>query len=183
VCAFGIARAEHSTDDHLAGDRDRVQKHREQEEELRRDLMRAKLRVSDARAHRRRNEKRRPERSRAYEDLPADSQHRLHLAQTRTLRVRVGPQELDDKRNAHAALSDCRSRGRSGDTPVEAVDEEQLERDIRRVRGNDDLERPPQARDASQIPLPGERDECRRKSDRRDPEVGQRVCARPPVTA
>ena len=66
---------------------------------------------------------------------------------------------------------------------MEAVDEEQLEHDVDDVRGDDDLERPAQVRDAAQVALARERDERRRQPERRDPEVDERVLARPPVPA
>ena len=87
-----IAGAEHPADDHLAGDRDGVEHERDEHEQLERDLMRAERCVTDPREHGRRDEERRVERSRPHEDLAADSQHRLHLAQARPTRLCVRPQ-------------------------------------------------------------------------------------------
>ena len=178
ACALvGVTRAEHATYDHLARDRNRVQDEREKEEKLRRDLMRRELRIAHPRADRRRDEKGRKQRGRPHEDLPADAHHRAHRLQARALRVGVGPQQFHHERQTHPGLGNSRSRCGSGDSPVEAVHEQHLENDVRDVRDDDDLERPPQVRDTAQVPLPRERDESRRQPDRRDSEVGDRIVA------
>ena len=64
-------RAEHPPHDHLAGDRHRVEHEREEEPELRRDLVRGERRVAEARRHRAGDDERRVERRRADEDVPA----------------------------------------------------------------------------------------------------------------
>src|SRR3954451_3277679 len=66
---------------------------------------------------------------------------------------------------------------------MEDVDEDELEDEIEQVRGDDDLERPAQIRDAAQIALAREGDERRRQAHRRDPEVGEREVAGPAVAA
>ena len=181
VRAVRVARAEHPADDHLAGDRHGVEDEREEEEELDRDLVRADHRVAHPRRHRRRGEERGDQRRRPYEDLAADPHHRPHLAQARTPRVGVRTQQLDDERDAHADLRDRRAGGRAGDAPVEAVDEQQLEHDVREVRDDDDLERAPQVRDAAEVALARDGDHRRQQAHGRDPEVGEREVARPAV--
>ncbi len=75
------------------------------------------------------------------------------------------------------SLRDRCSRRRAGDPPVEDVDEEDLEDEVRDVRDDDDLERPAQVRDAAEVALSCERDERRGQADRGDPEVRERVVA------
>ena len=55
---------------------------------------------------------------------------------------------------------------------MEAVDEEQLEDDVRRVAGEQDEERRAQVRDAAQEALARDRDDRERQADGRDAEVG-----------
>ena len=61
---------------------------------------------------------------------------------------------------------------------MEAVDEEQLEHDVRDVRDDDDLERAAQVGDAAQIALARKRDQRGRQSHRRGSEVDERLVAR-----
>ena len=183
VGAVGVAGAERPADDHLAGDRERVEDQREQDEELVRDLMRAELRVAHAREHRGGNEKRSVERRGPHEDLPADAEERLHRPQARPPRGRVRPQQLDDEGGAHRGLRDRRACRRARDPPVEDVDEDDLEDEVEQVREDDDLERPSQVRDAAQVALTGKRDERRRQPDRGDSEVREREVPRPAVAA
>ena len=164
-------------DDHLAGDRDRVEDEREEDEELVRDLVRAELRVAHPREHRRGDQERGVERRRAHEDLPADPEERPHRLQARAPRRRVRPQQLDDEGGAHRGLRDRRAGRRARDAPVEDVDEERSRGRDWQVRDDDDLERPAEVRDAAQVALAGEGDERRRQPDRRDPEVGEREVA------
>ena len=181
--ASGIARAECPSDDHLSRDRDRVEDQREEDEELVRDLVRAELRVADARQHRRGDEERRVQRNRPHEDLPADADHRPHLLEARPLRRRVRTQQLDDERDAHPELRDRGARSRSGDPPVEHVDEHDLEDEIHGVRDHDDHQRPAEIRDAAEVALARERDDRRREPDRGDAEVDERVVPRLAVAA
>ena len=112
-----LAGAERPPDDHLAGDRDRVEEQREEDEQLVRDLVRAELGIAHAREHRRRDEERRVERRRPHEDLPADAHHRPHLRQARPPRRRVRAQQLDDERDPHRRLRDRRARRPSRRSP------------------------------------------------------------------
>ena len=66
---------------------------------------------------------------------------------------------------------------------MEDVDEDDLENEIEQVRDDDDLQRPPQVRDAAQVALTRERDERRRQPDRTDSEVDEREVARLAVAA
>jgi len=84
---------------------------------------------------------------------------RTHLFPARPARRRVWAEELDDERDPHSGLRDRGSGRAAGDPPVEAVDEEQLEDEVRDVRDDDDLERPAEVRDAAQVALAGQRDE------------------------
>ena len=140
--------------------------------------MGAELRVPHPRQHRGGGEEGRVERGRADEDLPADAEHRAHLGEARALRVGVRAEQLGDEGGAHARLRDRSARGRAGDPPAEAVDEQQLEAEVDEVRDDDDLERAPQVRDAAQVALSGEGDERAGKPERGDPEVDVRVVAR-----
>ena len=79
------------------------------------------------------------------------------------------PQHDDHERRTHAELRDRRPPGRAGDTPIEAVDEEQLEEDVRDVPGDQDDQRRPQVGDAAKVPLRSEREEGRREPDGGDP--------------
>ena len=137
--AVGVACAEHPADDHLAGDRDRVEEQREEDEELERDLVCADLRVAHTRKHRRRDEERRIQSRRAHEDLPADPHHRPHLAHARPPRAGSGEEEVARERDAHPSLRDRRAGGRAGDAPVEAVHEHDLEDDVHDVGRDDNL--------------------------------------------
>ena len=178
VGAVGVAGSQHPRDDHLAGDRYRVEHEREEEEELIRDLVRTDLGIAHPRENGRRDEEARVERGRADEDLAPDPHHRLHFAPARAARGRVRAEQFDDERDSHSRLRDRGSRGRAGNPPVEDVDEEELEDEIREVRDDDDLEWPPQVRDAAEVALARERDERGWKADRGDPEIRQRVVAR-----
>ncbi len=93
------------------------------------------------------------------------------------------PQQLDDEGDAHRGLRDRRPRSRARDAPVEDVDEDDLEDEIQQVREDDDLERPAEVRDAAEVALARESDERGGQSDRRDPEVRERVVARLAVAA
>jgi len=66
---------------------------------------------------------------------------------------------------------------------VEDVDEDDFQHEIEHVRGDHDLQWAAQVRDAAQVALAGESDECRRQSEGRDPEVGEREVAGPAVPA
>ena len=66
---------------------------------------------------------------------------------------------------------------------MEAVHEQDLEDSVDDVRHDDDLEGPAQVRDAAQVALSSQRDQRGQQPDRRDPEIGQRIVARPPVGA
>ena len=158
VGAVRVPGAEHPPDDHLARDRDRVEDERDEEEELiaRSGARRSRRRPSARAPTRRRGT--RVERGGADEDLPADAHHRPHLPPARATRRRVRTQQLDDEGDAHSRLRDRRPGGGAGDAPVEDVDEEDLEHEVRDVRDDDDLERPAEVRDAAQVALPRERD-------------------------
>ena len=58
-----------------------------------------------------------------------------------------------------------------GDPPVEAVDEQQLENEVRDVPGDEDDERRPQVGDTAQVALRAEREERGREADRGDAQV------------
>jgi hypothetical protein len=173
--AAGVARAEHAADDHLSGDRDCIEEQREEDEQLERDLVRPDLGVAHPREDRRGDEKRRVQRGRPDEDLAADAHHRSHLLQARPARGRTRPKELTRERESHARLRDRRPRRRSGDPPVEAVHERQLEDDVEHVCDDDDLERAAQVGHSAQVALPAECDERRGQPHRGDAEVHERV--------
>ena len=66
---------------------------------------------------------------------------------------------------------------------MEAVDEEHLEHEVEDVRRDDDLERPAEVRNTTQVALAGERNERSRQSGRGDPEVDEREVTRSAVAA
>jgi hypothetical protein len=117
------------------------------------------------------------------EDLAADAHQRPHLGETRSLRACVRPKQLGDECRAHAGLRDRRAGRRACDAPAEAVDEDQLQHEIDHVRGDDDLERPAQVRDAAQVALSCECDQRRGKAECGDPEVEDGQAARAAVPA
>src|SRR5207244_13132705 len=129
------------------------------------------------------DEERGVERRCADEDLPPDPEKRFHLAEARSPRLRVGPEELDDERDSHSRLRDRRAGCRARDPPMEAVDEEHLEHEVEDVRRDDDLERSAEVRDTAQVALARERNERSRQSGRGDPEVDEREMTRLAVAA
>ena len=84
---------------------------------------------------------------------------------------RQPPQHDDDERSAHTDLRDRRPPSRSGDPPVEAVDEQHLEDDVRDVPGDEDDEGRAKVCNAPQVPLRAECEERSREADRRDAEI------------
>ena len=125
------------------------------------------------------------ERERAHERGRADEDplpEREDAARERRPRPRVAgvqaAEDDDDERDAHAELRDRGPGGRARDPPVEAVDEEHLEDDVRDVSRDDDDERRPEIRDPAQVPLAAQRDERSGKADRRDAEVGHGLLRR-----
>jgi hypothetical protein len=135
--------------------------------------VRPELGVAHPREHRRSDEKRRVERGRADEDVPSDADERPHLSEPRATGVGRRTEQLEGERDAHPGLGDGRPRRGPGDPPVEPVDEQDLEDDVRRVPGDHDPEWAPEVGDAAEVPLSCQRDERRRQPDRGDPQVGE----------
>src|SRR5207247_7669649 len=97
---------------------------------------------------------------RTNENLAADADHRAHRLQARTFGFGVRSEQLDGERKTHARLRYCRSGGRACYPPMEAVHEQHLEDRVDDVRDDNDLEGPAEVRDAAQVTLTGERDQC-----------------------
>ena len=79
------------------------------------------------------------------------------------------------ERRAHADLGDDGAPRRAGEAPAEAVDEQQLEHDVDRVRGDEDVQRRAQVRDPAQEALAGAREHEERRAERGDPQVRRRL--------
>ena len=107
---------------------------------------------------------------RAHRDLAADLHQRADAVEPRRLparRARLHPHE----RAAHPGLGDHRAPRRAREPPVEAVDEQQLEHDVDRVRGDEDQQRRAQVRHPAQVALAGRGEHEERRAERRDPQV------------
>ena len=117
------------------------------------------------------------QRARADRDLGADAREPAHQP-----RLRAGQRPRDhDERRAHRELRRDRAERRPVEPEVQAVDEHQLEDQVRDVRGDHDLERAAQSRDPAQIALTGGREQDGRQARRRDPQVARREVGDVPV--
>ena len=103
--------------------------------------------------------------------FPSESTRRASASRTARLARLEPPQHDDDERRAHPQLRDRRPPRRPRDPPVEAVDEEQLEEDVRDVAGDEDDERRAQVGDAAEVALRPECEERGREPDRGDAQV------------
>ena len=115
--------------------------------------------------------------------LPSESTRRARLEPHARLTGREPPQHDRDERRPHPELCNRGSPRRALDPPVEAVDEEELENDVRDVAGDEDDERRPQVGDAAEVALRSEREERGGEADGRDAEVRDGVVGRLPVAA
>lgn len=86
--------------------------------------------------------------------------------------------EDDDERGRHAGLREDGAVGGAGDAPAEPVDEEQVERDVRREAQSARRERGAGVLEPAQDTGGREDDEHRRDADGRDPQVGHGVAER-----
>ena len=146
--------------------------------------MRGDRRVAEARRHRAGEDEREHERGRADEDPLAQREDATCERDPHgRLAGRQPPQHDHDERGAHAELCDGRPPRRPGDPPVEAVDEQHLEDDVRDVPRDEDDEGRPQVCNAPQVALRAEREERGREADRRDAEVLDGVVGRLPLAA
>ena len=116
------------------------------------------------------------ERGRPQEQLPRDPHERAdELRRRPAVDARpAGAQQEPRERRAHAELGEHRADRRAVQAPLEAVDEEHLEDDVRGLRGRHDDERRAQVADAAQVSLTGERDERERQPERREAQVARR---------
>ena len=84
-------------------------------------------------------------------------------------------QDDRDETDPHSQLRDRSAPRRAADSPVEPVDEQDLEHDVDRISEDHDDERRLEIRDPAQIALPAEREKSRGQPDRCDAEVGHGV--------
>ena len=119
----------------------------------------------------------------ADEDVAAHAGQRPHQGGAWAAVVGGRTQQLAREGRAHARLRDHGSPGRAGEPPVEAVDEQDLEHDVRQVRHHDDLQRPPQVRDAAQVALARQSDQRERQAARADAQIEDRQAAGPVAAA
>ena len=115
--------------------------------------------------------------------FPSESTRRASRSRSTRLARLEPAQDRDDERRAHPELRDRRPPRRALDPPAEAVHEQHLEDHVHDVPGDDDDERRPQVGDPAQVALPAEREEGRRKPDRGDPEIRDRVVRGLPLAA
>ena len=155
-----VAGAEHAPDHDLRRDRQRVEHEREEDEQLERDLVRAEARGPDPREHRGGDEEGAEQRRRAHGYLRPDPHQRAHPRHHGPLPA--GAQLHHEERQAHAQLSDHGAPRGARQPPAEAVDEQQLEHDVDRVRDDEDLQRRGQVADPAQVSLAGAREHERR---------------------
>jgi hypothetical protein len=138
------------------------------------DLMRREGVVAYPREHGARHQEGRVQRGGSDEDLAADPRERPHPVERGPARVGRRGEQRPGERRRHARLRDDGRPRRPGEAPVEAVDEEQVQEHVRRVRDDHDHERRAQVGHAAQVALPGERDEREDQADRPDPQVRHR---------
>ena len=109
-CRFRIARAEVPADDRLRGDRDRVQREREEVPELPRDLMRGDLDVADPRRDRRGGDEHREQRRGAHRQVTADHGRGAYVRAIQARRrVRAPHVAADDHRGTRLPRRPARS--------------------------------------------------------------------------
>ncbi len=181
-CGLRIARAEVPADDRLRGDRDRIEREREEVPELPRDLMRGDLDVADARRDRRRGDEHREQRRGAHGQVTADDRRGAYVRAIRARRrVRAPHVAAHDHqvRGCRGDLRDHRAPCRAGDAPVEAVHEQDLEAEVEHVRGDRDHERCARVLEPAQVSGAREGDQHHRRAEQTDPQVRQRVRMRP----
>ena len=83
-----------------------------------------------------------------------------------------GSPDSTNEGDPHAGLREHCSPGRACDAPVEAVDEQELEDDIRHVRPDDDQQRRAQVGEPAEVARAAERQEGEGKAECRDAQVG-----------
>lgn len=160
----GVARAERAPDEHLGGDRDRVEHQRGEDEQEHRDLVRGERDLADPRDDRAGRRERGEQRGRAHEQLARDAHERPQQGTLREAARGLGSQQQPGERRAHAELRDDRPGGGAVEAQLEAVDEPHLEHDVGELCGDDDEQRRPEVADAAQVALTGERDQRRRRA-------------------
>src|SRR5919109_4966858 len=183
VGALVIAGPERATHDDLACDRYRVEHEGEEHEELERDLVRPERIVADPRQHRARHEERAIQRGGPDEDLAADAGQRPHPLERRPARVCRWGEQRAHECSAHPELGDHSRPRRARQPPPEPVDEQEVQRHVRRVGGHHDDERGPEVGHPPQPALPSERDQRKRQADRADSQVHHRQLAGVPLAA
>ncbi len=178
----GVAGSERASDDRLARDRDRVEAECQEEPELERDLVRGHLGVTDPRSDRGGRREGQEQRPGAHDQVGANRARGAQLDE-------IGPGRRI--RRAHVAandgeigecgrdLRDDRSPGRARDAEMHAVDEDELEDEIRGVCTQRDGERRAGVLQASEITRSRERDHHERRAEQRDAQIRARVRRHP----
>jgi hypothetical protein len=143
--------------------------------------VRAQRRRPDAREHRGGDEEGAEQRRRAHRDVRADPHQRPDPRPLRPLPAR-SPLHRDEG-GAHPRLRDHGAPGRAGQAPAEAVDEQDLEDDVHRVRGDEDLQRRAQVGDPAQVALTRGREHEEGRAERGQPQVQDGPVGDLPLTA
>ena len=147
------------------------------------DLVRGDGGVAEARRHGARQHEREHERGRADEDPLPEGEHAARKSELHgRLAGLEGAEHDDHERRTHPELSECSPPSRAGDPPVESVDEQHLEDDVRDVPRDEDHERRAQVGDPAKVALRPEREEGRGEADRGDTQILDRVVGGLPLS-
>ncbi len=176
---LAVARAEQAPDHHLAGDRDRVEDEREEDEDLKGDLVRGERDRAEARRDRGRQREAGEQRPGSDEQVAARAEQRAQRRQARPPRARRRAQQQPGEGDAHPGLRDDRAEGAAVEAEIEPVDEPQLEPDVGEVRDDQDDQRRAQVARPAQVAL-ARRARPARRAGRSTRSAGSAPPRRPP---
>ena len=169
--------AEEPADHRLRGDGERVEREREEQQDLHRHLVRGDVVVAEAGGDGGCGEQGHEQRTGPDDEAAADGGVRSDAGRARPQRPARAPGPATDHHeegDGGAVLRDDGAPRRSRDAEIQRVDEDQLEQQVHRVRGDRDHEGGAGVLHAAQVAGPGEGEEQRRRAEDADPEVRDR---------
>lgn len=179
----GVLRAEEAADHRLSGDGERVERQPEEQEHLERDLVGGDVVVADARRDCSGGEERGQQRAGTDHEPASDTGRRTDPRGLWPHRRMLAAHRASDNRHVGergTVLRKDRPPGRPRDPKIEAVHEEELDDDVRRVRHHGDYERGARVLKAAEIAGAGQGDQQGRRAEDAEAQVRlrERVDAR-----
>jgi hypothetical protein len=164
----------------LTGDRDRVEREREQHPDPERHLVRGYRRVALPGGDRRRHHEHDLQRQRAHEEPDGRGRGRAQACPVEP-QADPGPAspapDHHEVRGRASGLGDDRARRGPGQAPVQPEDEHHVQADVRGVRGDGHRQRRPGVLQPAQHTGPGEDHQHGRRAEQADAQVRHRTAA------